>query len=129
VGRVPIIRVSNTLIASIQDEIRDSEALDLQSDLTMYLERTGSPGVLIDLSLVQTLDSFLGRLLNDVARQCRLLGARTVVVGMQPAVAITLVELGLELRGIQTALNVEKGMVMLQRLLRQEGRDGSHRAR
>lgn len=128
-GRVPVIRVSNTLIASFQDEIRDSDALDLQSDLTTYLELTGSPGVLIDLTLVQTLDSFLGRLLNDVARQCKLLGAQTVVVGMQPAVAITLVELGLEMKGIRTALNVDKGMALLQRLLRQEGHNGSHRVR
>lgn len=128
-ARVPVIHISNTLIASVHDEIRDSEALGLQVDLTDALQHTHSSGVLIDLTLVQTLDSFLGRLLNDVARQCGLLGARTVVVGMRPAVAITLVELGLELKGILTALNVEKGMALLQRMLRQEGQNGSQRVR
>jgi rsbT antagonist protein RsbS len=116
VSRVPIVRLDDTLIATVQEELGDRDALALQEDLGLALERTGARGVLLDLSAVQTLDSFLGRLLNDIAAQMRLLGAVTVVVGLQPAVAITLVELGLQLTGVRTALNPEKGMRLLRRL-------------
>lgn len=116
-ARVPIIRVGDTLVAAVQEELLDRDALALQVDLGEALERTGAQGVLIDVSVVETVDSFLGRLLNEVAIGSRLLGAHTVVVGIQPAVAVTLVELGLELRGVRTALNVDKGLALLHRLI------------
>lgn len=118
--RVPIIALKDALIATVQEELRDSDALALHENLTEMIERTGIRGVLLDLSVVETVDSFLGRLLHDVAIGARLLGAHTVVVGLQPAVAITLVELGLELRGVRTALNAEKGLALLERLLAAE---------
>ncbi len=123
-ARVPIIHIGDTLIASVHEELLDRDALTLQADLGSAIERTGALGVVIDLTVVQTLDSFLGRLLNDVARQSRLLGAQTVVVGMQPAVAVTLVELGLEMKGIRTALDVKKGMALLHRLIAERGLNG-----
>jgi rsbT antagonist protein RsbS len=116
-ARIPIIPVGDVLIAAVQEDLRDQDALDLQSDLAMSLERTGAAGILIDLTVVETVDSFLGRLLNDVAQCMRLLGAYTVVVGLQPAVAITLVELGLELKGIRTALNPRQGIALLRTLI------------
>ncbi len=116
-ARVPIVRIGDTLIATVQEELADRDALALQEDLSLDVERSGVGGVLLDLSAVQTVDSFLARCLNDTAIEMRLLGAVTVIVGIQPAVAITLVELGLELNGIQTALNPEKGMRLLRRLL------------
>ena len=118
--RVPIIRVADVLIATVLEDLHDSDAMGLQEDLTKMLERTGAPGVLLDLSAVEIVDSFLGRLLNDIARTTRLLGARTVLVGIQPAVAVTLVELGLDLKGIRTALDAEKGMRLLKRLIAHE---------
>ena len=124
-SRVPIVRVGSTLIAAVQEDLRDRDALDLQAELAEQLERFGSTGVLLDLSVVETVDSFLGRLLHDVALTTRLLGAETVVVGMQPAVAITLVELGLELRGVRTALTPEKGMALLRRPSSPRPRGGS----
>ena len=117
-ARVPIVRLGETLIATVLEELRDGDALALQEELGVSLERTGARGVLLDLSAVQTVDSFLGRVLNDTAAELRLLGAVTVIVGLQPAVAVTLVELGLELSGVRTALNPEKGMRLLGRLLR-----------
>src|ERR1043166_4143690 len=116
-GRVPVIHLGDTLIATVLEELRDRDALDLQDELTTALERTGAAGVLLDLSIVETVDSFLGRLLADIAVCARLLGAHTVVVGLRPAVAITLVELGLELKGVHTALNPEKGMHLLRTLI------------
>lgn len=112
-ARVPIIRVGNILLATIQEDLHDRDAVELQESLTAELERTSAEGVLLDFSVVQTVDSFLGRTLNDVIAAVRLLGARTVVVGIQPAVAVTLVELGLELKGVQTALDPERGMRLL----------------
>ena len=117
-ARVPIVRLGDTLIATVFEELRDGDALALQEELGISLERTGARGVLLDLSAVETVDSFLGRVLNDTAAELRLLGAVTVIVGLQPAVAVTLVELGLELSGVRTALNPEKGMRLLARLLR-----------
>jgi rsbT antagonist protein RsbS len=119
-ARVPIVRVGDTLVAAVQEELLDRDALTLQADLGEALERTGARGVLIDVSVVETVDSFLGRLLNEVAVGARLLGAHTVVVGIQPAVAVTLVELGLDLKGVRTALNVDKGLALLHRLIERE---------
>lgn len=116
-ARVPIVRLGQTFIATVQEELRDSDALALQEELSYALERTGARGVLLDLSTVQTIDSFLGRLLNDTAAELRLLGAQTVVVGIQPAVAVTLVELGLELKGIRTAFDLDRGLRLLGRLV------------
>lgn len=115
-ARVPVIRIGDTLIATVQEELDDRDALALQTELGEAIEQAGTTGVLLDISVVETVDSFLGRVLMDIAHASRLLGAATVVVGMQPAVAITLVELGLEFRGIHTALNAEKGLARLRRL-------------
>jgi rsbT antagonist protein RsbS len=115
VARVPIVRIGRVLVATVQEDLYDRDAVRFQEDLTQGLERWGARGVLIDVSLVQTVDSFLGRLLGDVATSARLMGAETVVVGIQPAVAITLVELGLALRGVRTALTADKGFALLRR--------------
>ena len=114
-ARVPIIRVGSTLIATVQEDLRDQDALRLQEDLIGAVERTGAQGVLLDVSVVETLDSFLGRLLGEIALGARLMGAHTVVVGLQPAVAVTLVELGLHLRGVRTAVTADRGLALLKR--------------
>jgi rsbT antagonist protein RsbS len=116
VARVPIVHVGDTLIATVLEDLTDSDALALQESLGAMLERTGVRGVMLDLTVVETVDSFLGRLLNDLAIQTRLMGAPTVVVGIRPAVAITLVELGLQLKGVHTALDPFKGRTILRRL-------------
>ena len=113
-ARVPIVCIGGILVASVQEELYDRDALRLQEELTAGLEDGGARGVLIDLSSVQMVDSFLGRLLHDVAASARLMGAETVIVGIQPAVAITLVELGLGLSGIHTALDSDKGFAFLR---------------
>ena len=114
-ARVPVIRIAGTLIATVQDDLRDTDVATLQEELGAAIERSDATGVLLDLSVVETIDSFLGRAINDIAVTSRLLGAETVVVGVQPAVAITLVELGLELRGVRTALTAEAGLAALKR--------------
>lgn len=111
--RIPILRMGRFLLVTIQVEMDDRIALNLQEDLTMQIEKTGSRGVLIDISAVDTVDSFIGRMIGNISAMALILDARTVVVGMQPAVAITLVELGLTLPGVKTALNVERGMALL----------------
>ena len=118
--RVPIIRLGDVLIVTLIEDLRDDEALDLQEEIVRTLEQTGARGVLLDYSVVQTVDSFLGRLLGDIATAARLMGAHTVAVGIQPAVAITLIELGVDLRGMHSALNSEKGLALLRSLLRRE---------
>ena len=119
-ARVPIIRLGDVLIATVQDELYDHDALQLQEDLGQLLERGVAHGVVLDFSTVATVDSFLARLIGTVAAASRLLGAATVVVGLQPAVAVTLVELGLTLPGVHTALNAEKGLALLAHLRRDE---------
>jgi rsbT antagonist protein RsbS len=114
--RIPILKVGRVLIVPIQVDMDDRTVIHLQERILTELERTGARGVLIDISLLEMVDSFIGRVLSDVAAMARIMDARTVVVGMQPAVAITLVELGLELRGVDTVLNVDEGI----RLLRSE---------
>jgi len=123
---VPIVHIGDTLIATVQEDLKDSDALDLLQRLTERLERVNAHGVLLDMSVVETVDSFLGRLIHDIARVTRLLGAQTVVVGLQPAVAVTLVELGLELEGVRTALNPILGLALLKRLVERE-RAGARR--
>src|SRR5512138_2920144 len=112
--RIPILRMGEFLLVSIQVDMHDQLAMTLQDDLTDRVARTGARGVLIDISSLEIVDSFIGRMLGNISEMTRVLDAETVVVGMQPAVAITLVELGLSLPGIRTALNVEKGMAFLR---------------
>jgi rsbT antagonist protein RsbS len=111
--RIPILKMGPFLLVTIQIDLYDRLALDLEEDLVNMVEKTSAKGVLIDISAVSIVDSFMGRILGNIASMSRLLDAHTVVVGMQPAVAITLVELGLPLNGVSTALNVEKGMELL----------------
>jgi rsbT antagonist protein RsbS len=113
--RIPILRMGSFLLVTIQVDMHDRLALTLQDDLSDQITRYGSKGVLIDISALEIVDSFIGRMLANIAGISRVLDAATVVVGMQPAVAITLVELGLSLPGVKTALNVEKGVQMLER--------------
>ena len=112
--RIPILRMGPVLLVSIQVDMHDQLALALQDDLTNAITAHGSKGVLIDISSLAVVDSFMGRMLANIAGIARVLDAATVVVGMQPAVAITLVELGLALEGVRTALNVEKGVALLR---------------
>ena len=111
--RIPILKMGDLLLVSIQVDMHDQLALALQDDLTDKIAKTGAHGVLIDISAVEMVDSFIGRMIANIAGMARILDARTVLVGMQPAVAITLVELGLSLPGVRTALNVERGMELL----------------
>ena len=112
--RIPILKVGRVLIVPIQVDMDDQTVIQLQERIRSELERTGARGVLIDISLLEMVDSFIGRMLSDIAAMARIMDARTVVVGMQPAVAITLVELGLELRGVDTVLNVDEGFRLLR---------------
>jgi len=112
--RISILRMGRVLIVTIQVDMHDQVAMTLQDDLTARIVETGARGVLIDISSLEVVDSFIGRILGNIATMSRVLDAQTVVVGMQPAVAITLVELGMSLPGIRTALNLEKGMALLQ---------------
>jgi rsbT antagonist protein RsbS len=115
--RIPILKMGDFLLVSIQVDMHDRLALTLQDDLTERITASRARGVLIDISSLEMVDSFIGRMLGNVAAMSHVLDAQTVVVGMRPAVAITLVELGLSLPGIRTALNVERGMDLLRDLL------------
>jgi len=113
VDRVPILKLGRLLLVSIQIDLQDQTALALQEDLAERIVSVGARGVLIDISAVEIVDSFIGRMLSTIASISKVLDAETVVVGMRPAVAITLVELGLSLGGVRTALDVERGMALL----------------
>ncbi len=121
--RIPILGMGRFLLVTIQVDMHDRLATTLQSDLTDRIVKTGARGVLLDISGLDIVDSFMGRMIANNAAMSRVLDAETVVVGMQPAVAITLVELGLSLPGVQTALNVERGMMLLRRATAGSGED------
>jgi rsbT antagonist protein RsbS len=113
--RIPILKMGHFLLVTIQVDMHDQLAITLQDDLTTRIAKERSRGVLLDISALDVVDSFIGRMIANISAMARVLDARTVVVGMQPSVAITLVELGLPLEGVFTALNVEKGMTLLQK--------------
>ena len=121
--RIPILKMGRFLLVSIQVDMDDRTAMTLQDDLTAAIVKHRAKGVLIDISSLDVVDSFIGRMLANTAAMARVLDADTVVVGMQPSVAITLVELGLSLKGVRSALNVERGMDLLQRTVG-EGQSG-----
>lgn len=112
--RIPILRMGKFLLVTIQVDLYDRLATNLEADLVQMVNKTEARGVLIDISALSIVDSFMGRILGNIGNMSKIMDAETVVVGMQPAVAITLIELGLELKGVHTALNVEKGMELLQ---------------
>ncbi len=112
--RIPVLQMGKFLLVTIQVDLYDRLALNLESDLVQMVNKTGARGVLIDISALSIVDSFMGRIIGNIGSMSKIMDAETVVVGIQPAVAITLVELGLELKGVTTALNVEKGMALLR---------------
>ncbi len=124
--KIPILKMGQFLLVTIQVDLYDQLALDLEADLIQMVNKTEAKGVLIDISAVGIVDSFMGRIIGNIASMSKILDAYTVVVGMQPAVAITLIELGLPLNGVLTALDVEKGMELLKSLIPSEtsGEDG-----
>ena len=124
--RIPILKLGGFLLVTIQVDMHDRLALTLQDDLMSHIMKTGAQGVLIDISALAVVDSFMGRMLRDIAAMSRVLDAETVVVGMQPAVAITLVELGLSLEGVRTALNVDTGMQLLQSSVGRSAEEGGY---
>ena len=118
--RIPILKFGYSLLVTIQVDMHDQLAMTLQDDLTSRLVKERARGVLIDISALEIVDSFMGRVLNNIAAMAKILDAVTVVVGMRPAVAITLVELGLDLPGVKTALNVERGMELIRASIEEE---------
>jgi len=127
VERIPILKMGPFLLVTIQVDMHDQLALTLQDDLTNRISAEGSRGVLIDISSLDMVDSFIGRMISNISAMARVLDAETVVTGMRPSVAITLVELGLPLQGVLTALNVEKGMTLLQQRVGTRGTSPSGR--
>ena len=123
-GEIPILRIGDCLLVSIQVDMHDRLAMALEEDLTNRIISDHANGVMIDISSLEIIDSFIGRMLNNIAATSRVLDAVTVVVGMRPAVAITMVELGLSLLGVRTALNVDKGLALLRKLI--DDRGGVH---
>ncbi len=121
--RIPILQLGRNLLVTIQVDLMDQTALALQDDLAARIETTGATGVLIDISALEIVDSFIGRMLASISSIAHVLGANSVVVGMQPAVAITLVELGLSLDGVRTALNVDRGMQLLRQATEEHNDD------
>jgi rsbT antagonist protein RsbS len=120
--KIPILKMGRFLLVTVQVDMHDQLAMQLQEDLTDRIVSARARGVLIDISSLEVVDSFIGRMISNIAAMARVLDAETVVVGIQPAVAITLVELGLSLEGVRTALNVDRGMALLQERLAEEQR-------
>ena len=127
-AEIPILKIGDCLLVSIQVDMHDRLALALQDDLTNRIVENRARGVMIDISALEIVDSFIGRMLNNIAGMSRVLDAVTVVVGMRPAVAITLVELGATLTGVRTALNVDKGLAMIRRIIDAEEGEGDGRS-
>jgi len=123
--RIPILKMGEFLLITIQVDMHDRLAMTLQNDVTDMIVKTRARGVMIDISMLDMVDSFIGRMLGSIASMSRILDAETVVVGMQPAVAITLVELGLSLTGVRTALNVDKGMELLRSSIERKEANGA----
>src|ERR1700750_2665757 len=121
--KIPILRMGAFLLVTIQVDLYDRLALNLEADLVQMVNKTSAKGVLIDISAVSIVDSFMGRIIGNIASMSKILDAETVVVGMQPAVAITLIELGLPLKGVHTALDMEKGMNLLRSMIDTNGDD------
>lgn len=121
--RIPILKMGHVLLVTIQVDMHDRLAMALEEDLSAKIVSASAKGVLIDISALEIVDSFIGRMLDNIAAVSRMLDADTVVVGMRPAVAITLVELGLSLTGVKTALNVERGIALIQRRVEEAGHD------
>lgn len=122
-GEIPILKIGDCLLVSIQVDMHDQMAMALQDDLTVRIVASRARGVMIDISALEIVDSFIGRMLNNIAAMSRVLDAVTVVVGMRPAVAITLVELGLTLTGVRTALNVDKGLALIRAIIDDDAGD------
>lgn len=125
-ARIPILKLGDVLITSIQIALHDASAVQFKDDLLQSLHDTRARGVIIDLTAVDLVDSFIGRLIADLAAMANLMGARVVLTGLQPAVAITLIELGLELPRALTALNLEKGLALMQRLTAERAEEAAH---
>lgn len=123
--RIPILKMGDCLLVTVQVDMHDQMALALQDDLTQRVSTTKAKAVLIDISALEIVDSFIGRMLGNIAGMASILDAQTVVVGMRPAVAITLVELGMSLPGVRTALNVERGMELIRSARTQRSRNGT----
>jgi len=129
--RIPILKIGKFLLVTIQVDLHDQMALNLQHDLLERIRKIGAHGVLVDISALEIVDSYIGRILGNIAKMSKLLDAETVLVGMRPTVAITLVELGVPLQGVRTALNLERGMEFLRTSMREQqwqGAEGSDRA-
>ncbi len=122
--RIPILQIENFLVASIQTELHDQTAIHFKDDLLQRIYETKARGLVLDLTAIDVVDSFIARIIGDLAEMAGLMGATVVVTGLQPAVAITLVELGVELRGVMTALDLEKGISTLHQLVADESDDG-----
>lgn len=125
--QIPILKIQDCLLVSIQVDMHDRLALQLQDDLTNKIVALRARGVMIDISALEIVDSFIGRMLNNIASMAKILDASTVVVGMRPAVAITLVELGLTLSGVKTALNVDKGLALIRQMIEGQEEPDAHR--
>ncbi len=125
--QIPIMKIGDCLLVSIQVDMHDRMAMSLQDDLTSRIVETQARGVMIDISALEIVDSFIGRMLNNIAAMSRVLDAVTVVVGMRPAVAITLVELGLTLSGVRTALDVDRGLALIRQLIDDDGEGARER--
>ncbi len=124
--RIPILRMGEFLLVTIQVDLYDQLAENLETDLVNMVKKSQAHGVLIDISAVSIIDSFMGRILGNIATMSKIMDAETVVVGMQPAVAITLIELGLPMKGVHTALNVEKGMELLKKKIAKSDAEDAH---
>ncbi len=129
VDRIPILKIGETLLVTIQVDFHDKVALALQEDLSEKIVSCSSKGVLIDISALEMVDSFMGRVLGNIAKTSKLLDCHTVLVGMQPAIAITITELGISLKGIHTALNAEHGLVILNKMIRAGAEVGERNGR